>query len=107
MIIRDLYLVSVSVAPSEADSPLVIHSNAVPALLVALQSLQTVAGRHSHIFQSRGAVQHDQLAEGRPQYLRRKPLGPLASEQRFRLAACEGPYHTSIVQGQQPIVNTQ
>ncbi len=107
MIIYDLHFISVSVAPDETDAPLVIHSNAVPALPAALQGLQTVAGRHSHIFQARGAVQHDQLSEGEPQYLRPKPLGPLAPEERFRLAACEGSYHTSIVGNRRPIVNTQ
>ena len=107
MIIQDFDLVSVFVAPDEADAPLVIHSNAMPAYPVTFQSLQTVAGRHSHIFQGSGAVQHDQLSQGNPQYHRRKPLGPLASEKSFRLAACEGPYHTSIVVDQRPIVNTQ
>jgi hypothetical protein len=79
----------------------------MPAFPVTLQSLQTVAGRHPHIFQARGAVQHDQLSQGNPQYLRPKPLGPLVSEERFRLAACEGPYHTLIVDDRRPIVNTQ
>jgi hypothetical protein len=49
MIIDDLDIVSVALAPHETDSPLIVDPDAVLTLAVAAKLLQPVAGRNPQI----------------------------------------------------------
>ncbi len=62
VIVHDLNLVSIALAPNEAKTPLVVNPNAVLSLSAALQYFQAIAGRRRQIAQFRGAVQLPELA---------------------------------------------
>jgi hypothetical protein len=51
MIVYDFNIVSVSIAPTEADTPLVIYPNAVLSLPVSYQFLKTISRRDKKIIQ--------------------------------------------------------
>jgi hypothetical protein len=57
MIIDNFHIVRVRVLPTETDAPLVIHSDAVLAFAVALQSFQPIARWNNQLSQVRGGVQ--------------------------------------------------
>ena len=65
MVIDDFDIVGISSVPSKADAPLVIDADAVLAGAVALQRLQTVAGRNAQIVQSCRGIQLSQLLQRR------------------------------------------
>ena len=62
MIIHDLNIPSIAVAPNKTDSPLVINADAVLTLAVPVKRLQTVAWRGSQISQFHNAVELAQLS---------------------------------------------
>ena len=47
--------------PSEGDAVLLVHANAVLALPVSSQGLETVAGHRGQVLKPLGAVEHRQL----------------------------------------------
>ena len=49
---------------AEADTILLIDTNAVLSLAIAAKLLQTIGGRNSQIFQTGGVIEHDQFAKG-------------------------------------------
>jgi hypothetical protein len=65
MVVDDLDLVRVAIAPGEADPELVVDPNAVLPGAVTLKSFQLVAGQRQ-IPQSPGLVDLVQLAPGGP-----------------------------------------
>jgi hypothetical protein len=67
VIIYDFNVARVSVMPAKADSPLIVDTDAVPALSVPGKLLQPIARRDSQIRQTNGPVQDPQLPEGGPQ----------------------------------------
>ena len=64
MIIHNLDIARSARRPHEADPPLIVDPNAVPAGPLAFQSLQLVAGRHAKIGQQHGCVEHVELPHG-------------------------------------------
>src|ERR1700674_1213252 len=64
MVVDDLDVPRAVVSPSEANSPLIIDSDAVPPTPITGKLLQSVAGRHSQVVQIFRAVQHLQLSLG-------------------------------------------
>jgi hypothetical protein len=66
VIVHDLNFVSIALAPNEAQTPLVVPSNANPnavlSLSAAMQSFQAISGGRCPIAQFRGAVQLPELA---------------------------------------------
>ena len=44
MVVDDFNVIGIAITPAEADSPLVIYSDAVLPLSVACQTFQTIAG---------------------------------------------------------------
>jgi hypothetical protein len=96
VIICDLHVVSVSVAPHETDTPLVIDAYAVLSRTVAFQLMKSVTWRHSQIRQTFGRVQHQELSsrwlsnvhELTDILIVEKPLG---------VGALEGPYHNQRI----------
>jgi hypothetical protein len=61
MIVDDLKVVGVPLAPDEAEPPLVVDSDAVLFLSVAVQCLQAISRRRNKVSQFRGAVQLPEL----------------------------------------------
>jgi hypothetical protein len=49
VVIDDLYIVGVTVAPPEADSPSFVDPDAVLASAITRQLLETVAGRDTQV----------------------------------------------------------
>ena len=58
MVIRDLNIERVTVAPFETNSPLFINSDAVLPYTVAAQLLKSVCGRDSQVIEVDGIVEH-------------------------------------------------
>jgi hypothetical protein len=63
MVIRDLDVIAMAVAPHEADSPLIVDANGVLSFSVAAQSLQLIAGRRSQNAHFRRGMQLQQLPQ--------------------------------------------
>jgi hypothetical protein len=97
MIINNLNVIRVAVAPAEADAPLGIDSYAVLPFPVSRQGFQTVRRRNPKVRKRPGIVQHPQFP---PRYLldiagqtpRNLPLPHL-----FRLPSSKTPDHASTI----------
>ena len=72
MIVDDLNVPGFAVAPRKTDPPLIVNANAALTLAVAVQSLQTIAGRHTQIVELVRRVDRQQLRAGAPLNLRRQ-----------------------------------
>ena len=66
MIINNLDPEGVHVSPPKADPPLVIDANTVLAGAIALELLQTIAGRDAEIIELLGGVDDAELPEHEP-----------------------------------------
>jgi hypothetical protein len=92
MVIHDLHVVGVALAPYEADAPLVVDSDAVLTLPVAFQRLQLVSGEGRKRPEVRLRVQHVQLAKSRALDGLESPHS-LPAKQPLGVGATEGPDH--------------
>ena len=63
MVVNDLNPFWTSVAPPEADTPLIIDSNTVLARTITAQTLEPVARRNPEILQTARSVNLTQLAQ--------------------------------------------
>ena len=61
MVVDDLDVEGIRAAPHEADSPLIVDSNAVLSLPRSLQRLEAISGRDTKILQGDGPVQKQQF----------------------------------------------
>lgn len=52
MVVNDLYIVGIAIPKTEADPPLVIDRDRVPALSIPLQIMQTIARRNPEIIKA-------------------------------------------------------
>ena len=84
MVVNDLNPFWTSIAPLEADTPLIINSDTVLRHMVTTQTLEPVARRNPEVFQTTRSVNLIQLAqrdasdawvEGRNRLPRKQPLG--------------------------------
>jgi hypothetical protein len=66
MIIDDLDLMRVAVAPDEADAPLIVDADRPFAFPVPPQRLKPIAGRHPQILELLRVMQDEQLSTGLP-----------------------------------------
>jgi len=96
MIIHDLDVVSVALSPHETDPPLIVDSNAMLTLTVAVKLLQAVAGRDAQVLQRLCVVQHGHLATRGALDILKTRAAP-AVEERFRVFAAERLYHLSTL----------
>jgi hypothetical protein len=62
VIVHDLNFVSISLAPNETKTPLVVNPDTVLSLSVPMQYFQAISGRRCQIAQFRRAVQLPKLA---------------------------------------------
>jgi len=84
VVVNDLNPFWTSIAPLEADTPLIINSDTVLRRTVTAQTLEPVARRNPEVFQTTRSVNLIQLAqrdasdawvEGRNRLPRKQPLG--------------------------------
>jgi hypothetical protein len=93
MVVDDFDIPRISIMPAEADTPLVVDSNAMLAGPVAAEFLKAIARRDPEIVERLGGVDGDQLAEHDPAELRQEPAYGLAVEQTLRVAVREALDH--------------
>jgi hypothetical protein len=62
MIVYNLNIVGVIIAPSKADSPLVVNANTVLPLALTRQFLETISWRHPKVFQSFRRVKKEEFS---------------------------------------------
>ena len=58
MVVHDFDVESITIAPAEADLLLIVYPSAVLALTITLQSLQSIARRHTQVGHFGSGVQH-------------------------------------------------
>lgn len=66
MIVDNFDVVGVAIGEAEAETPLFVDSDAVPASAVALQRFESITGRHSQKVECRGSVQLSEFTLGYP-----------------------------------------
>jgi hypothetical protein len=93
VVIDDLHVIGIRVAPRETDPPLVIDPNAMLAAPVAFQRLQAISGWNPQVHQPPGSVQVQQLSPGRALNSAEAWDHPVVEKQRG-IRAPEGPDHT-------------
>lgn len=89
MIIYDFDFVRVPVFPDEADAPLVIDADAVPARPIALEGFEAVARRHPHVIQFLRCRELREFAKGHSLDVGWKPARAFALPNFLRLFASE------------------
>ena len=65
VVVGDLNLVGIVVAPFEADTPLIVDPDGKLSLSVPFQFLQSVARRRSQVVKTLSVVQHSELPQSR------------------------------------------
>ena len=72
MIVDDLNVPGFAIAPHKTDPPPIVNADAALTLAVAVQNLQTIAGRHTQIVELFRRVDRKQLRTIAPLNLRRQ-----------------------------------
>jgi len=93
MVVSDLDLEGIAVAPYEAYAPLVIDADAVLTYPATSELLQTVAGWLRQVGERAGSVDNEKLPHGGTKERWRKMARPLATEERLRIPVREGLDH--------------
>ncbi len=81
MVIHNFDIMSISITPDEADSPLVIDPDAMLSLSISFQRLKAVSRWDEQEVQVRCGVKLDKFAESPPLDTGRELSGSLPSEQ--------------------------
>jgi hypothetical protein len=89
MIIYDLYVVGVAIAPGKADAPAVVDPNAVLSASISSQLFQAVGRWDLQIREGMGIVEHAQFPQSDLLDVRRKPAEALAGEDLLGLTILE------------------
>jgi hypothetical protein len=96
VIIRNLHVVSVSVAPHKTNTPLLVDAYAVLPRTVTFQLMKSDTRRHSQIRQTLGRVQQQKLSSRWLSNVH-ELTNILIVEKPLRVGALEGPYHIQRV----------
>lgn len=80
MVVDDLHVEGVKVAPGEADAPLIVDADAPLTLAVAAQGFQPIARGRPQIVEPRGRVDREQLGAGPPLDLLRQIADGVSGE---------------------------
>ena len=80
MVVDYLDAPGVTIAPHEADTPLIVDANRVLAVAVAAQGLQAIAGRRAQIIEQDGRIDGQELRSRARLNLRRQTANGVASE---------------------------
>jgi hypothetical protein len=93
VIIRNLHVAGVSVAPHKTETPLVVDAYTVLPRTVTFQLMKPVTRRYSQIRQTFGRVQHQEFS---PRWLSnvQEPTNIFIVEKPHRVDALEGPDYT-------------
>jgi len=97
VIVDDLNVLCVAIAPDETDSPLIINPDAVLPPSVSGEGFQSVSRWNAEIFKLYTAVQHPQFPQGCLLNIGRQPSRILAMEDRLRFPTPETFDHPSMV----------
>src|SRR5271165_401304 len=92
VIICNLHVVSISVAPYKADAPLVVDAYAVLTCTVTFQLMKPVTRGRSQIHQTLGGMQHQKLSPRRLSNVH-ELTNTLIVEKSLGVGALEGPDH--------------
>ena len=96
MVIDDFDIKCMSFRPAKTDPPLIVDTDAVLALAIALQCFQPVSGRYEQVLEGARLAQIKELAARRP--LDRSETRDLpVIKQRFRIGRTEGLDHVARV----------
>jgi len=96
VVIDDFDIVSVAALPLEADSPLIIDSDAVLPFPVVLQLFEAIARRDSEVIETDGSVDLKEFSQGHPVDFRRQFFRAAPIENRFRFPASEAENHRGL-----------
>ena len=94
MIVNNRNLVRIAIFPLKADAPLIIDPNTVLSSAIALELLQSIAGRGSEIFERFSSIHDDQFPEHGPLQFRRVSPHRLAEKQAFCVPVTEALDHS-------------
>jgi hypothetical protein len=97
MVVDDFHIVGVAIPPHEADTRLIIDSDAVLALALALQSFQPVSGGDTQIIQRHGGMQQEELFQCPHFQIGGNPSAPPCLPKLLRIRIPEAYYHGAIV----------
>jgi hypothetical protein len=97
MIVDDFHVVGVTFPPHEADAVLIIDSDAVLALALAVQSLQPVPGRNVQIVQRHGSMQQEELLQCPHFQIGWNPSASPRLPKLLRIRIPEACYHGAII----------
>ena len=97
MVVYDLDVVGVPARPAEADSPLVVDSDAVLTAASAFQAFQAVRRWDPQVGQITSIVQHSQLPSCYRLNIRRQALRPLPAPYLLGVAIPKGLDHFTII----------
>jgi hypothetical protein len=95
MVINNFDIISMTVLPVEAYSPLIVDPDAPLAFSLANQLFQPVSRRYAKKFQSCRAVDLCEFSKGHPMYVLRKSGCKRAMEDLFRILAAKSLDHGS------------
>jgi hypothetical protein len=97
MTIVDLDVKGMPVTPPEADTPLLVDSDAAFALSIALEGLELIRAWNRKIFQVSSRIQLLELHQRPHLNVARKPLGILATPHLLGFSTSKGFDHSLIV----------
>ena len=86
MIIHDVDVIRLAVAPDKTQPSLFVNANAVLVQPITLQRFQEFAGRHAQTIQGRGGMHPHPLSQC-DAFKRLEPLHAVALEQGLRIGA--------------------
>jgi len=94
MVIGDLHIVRMALAPHEANAELIVDANAVLSLSVSLQSFQAISRQDGQVRQTPRTVYHEQLSQScSAQTEGRFPSALAGLPKSLRLGICEALDH--------------
>src|SRR5713226_4604268 len=93
MIVDDLDIPAFAITPNKADAQLIVDANTDLTLAVAVQRLQTVAGRHAQIVKSLRCVDCKKLRAGAPLNLWGQVAHDMSRKDRCGALVAEALYH--------------
>jgi len=96
MIIYDLNIVSIAIAPHKADTPLIVDANTVLPVSVAFERFQSITRKRRQVAQFRGYIQLSKFSLRHP-LEPSKPLDMLPCMELFCLLRPEGLDHDRIL----------
>jgi len=88
VVVHDLHVEGIAVAPAKADPVLIIYPDTVLALAITLQNFQSVARRYTKVGHVRGGVQYLQFPSRYLADLGTELAGDFIAEDLLRLAIC-------------------